>query len=93
MQHDRVKKKLYYELLTPREWDWCPILGQIFGFHVAALHDSILYDMQHDHVLKKLNYDLLIPSPELRGVCRQNIFYPVAAFVIHFNLICNMPMF
>ena len=28
-----------------------------------------------------------------RGVCGQNICYHVAAFVILFNLICNMTMF
>ena len=27
------------------------------------------------------------------GVCRQNICYHTAAFVIPFNLICNMTMF
>ena len=27
------------------------------------------------------------------GVCAQNICYHVAAFVIFFNLICNMSMF
>ena len=49
--------------------------------------------MQHDHVLKKLNFDLLTPTPGSGGwvgVCEQNICYHAAAFVIPFNLICNM---
>ena len=29
----------------------------------------------------------------LVGVCRQNIYYHAASFVISFNLICNMNMF
>ena len=54
--------------------------------------------MQHDHVLKKLNFDLLTPYPGEGGgggggVCRQNIFYHVAAFLIPFNLICNITVF
>ena len=57
--------------------------------------------MQHDHVLKKLNFDdLLTPCQGGGGggggglgVCRQNIFYHVAAFLIPFNLICNITMF
>ena len=49
--------------------------------------------MQHDHVLKKLNFDLLTPTPGVGVVCRQNICNHVAAFVILFNLICNMTMF
>ena len=53
--------------------------------------------MQHDHVLKKLNFELWNPlqGREWVGgkgvrVCGQNICYHVAAFVIPFNLICNM---
>ena len=50
--------------------------------------------MQHDHVLKKSNFDLLNRPPGSGwGVCRQNICYRVAAFVIPFNLIYNMTMF
>ena len=53
--------------------------------------------MQHDHVLKKLNNDLLTPSPgsggREGGVCRQNICYQVATFLILLYLICNMTMF
>ena len=44
--------------------------------------------MQHDHVLKKLNLQLLTSTPGSGdGVCKQNICYHVAAFVIPFNLI------
>ena len=50
--------------------------------------------MQHGHVLKKkLNFDLLTPSPGSEGVCWHYICYHVAAFLIPFNLICNMTMF
>ena len=49
--------------------------------------------MQHDHVLKKLNFD----QGQLGGGGvvggGQNICYHVVAFVISFNLICNMTMF
>ena len=50
--------------------------------------------MQHDHVLKKLKFDLLTLSPRGRGVGgglrEENICYHVAAYLIPFNLICNM---
>ena len=46
--------------------------------------------MQQDHILNKLNFDLL--NPKVRGVCGLNTCYKVAAFVIPFNLICNMTM-
>ena len=47
--------------------------------------------MQHGHVQKKLN----VLDPEGHGwdVNGQNFCYHVAAFVIPFNLICNMIMF
>ena len=46
--------------------------------------------MQHDHVLK-VKFWPIDPIP--RGVCGQIICYHVAAFVILFNLICNMTVF
>ena len=55
-------------------------------YHVAAL--AIPFDIQHDNVLKKLRRGggsvgkYLLPCG-----------YHVAAFVILFNLICNMTMF
>ena len=45
--------------------------------------------MQHDHVLKKLDFDIL--TPRVKG--EESAGYQVAAFVIPFNLICNMTMF
>ena len=54
---------------------------------IICFHVFLEFDMQHDHVLKKLNFDLL------RGVCGQNICCHVDAFMIIFNLICNMTMF
>ena len=50
--------------------------------------DSIQFDLQHNHVLNNLSFDLLIRFSWLVGVvCRQNICYHVAVFVIPFNLI------
>ena len=47
--------------------------------------------MQHYHVLKKMNFDLLTPKVGGRGwICGQHICYHVVAFMIPFNLICNM---
>ena len=46
--------------------------------------------MQHDHVMIKLSFD---PIPRVSGGLRANICHHVAAFVILFNLICNMAMF
>ena len=65
--------------------------GKIFG-HVATFRDSILFDMHSDNVIKKLAFDLLTPS-QGSGVCVINICYHVVAFVIPFNLICNMKLF
>ena len=54
----------------------------------------LLICMKHDHVLKKLNFDLLTPRIRWgRGVLWLNICYQVAAFVVPFNLMCNMTMF
>ena len=53
--------------------------------HIAAFND---------HILKKFETDLLTPPAgsgiEGVGVCVQNNCYHVPAFVIPFNLICNM---
>ena len=58
----------------------------------CCIGDILKFNMQHGYVLKKLNLD-----PQCwrggGGVCWQNISYHVTAFVIHFNLICNMTMF
>ena len=56
--------------------------------------------MQHDYVMKKLSFDMLTQSQWLGGRGRigglrakyKNNCYDVAAFVIPFNLICNMTM-
>ena len=51
--------------------------------------------MQHDYVLKKLNFDILTPYPRVLGDLNNSagkICYHVAAFVVLFNLICNMTM-
>ena len=63
-------------------------------YHVAAFCDSNKFDMEHDQDLKKLNFDTLTSSPRSGvGGCGQNICYDATAFVIPFNLICNMTMF
>ena len=55
--------------------------------------------MQHDHVLKKLKFDLLTTSPGSGGGggggggLGAKICYHVAAFLIHFDLKCNMTVF
>ena len=57
----------------------------------CSLLNSLKFVMQHawPHSEK---VDLL--TPRVRGgVCGQTICYQVAAFVIPFNLICNMTMF
>ena len=48
--------------------------------------------MQRDYDLKKLNFDLLTPGSG-GGSAGKNICYHVAAFVIPFNLICNIKSF
>ena len=55
---------------------------------------SLSFDTLHDHVLKKLNFDLSNPplGQEEGDGCGQNICYHVAAFLIPFNLTCNMTM-
>ena len=60
--------------------------------------DSLQFDMQHDLVLHKLNFDHLaitLVSGDVVwvGVCGQNICYHAAAFMIPFNLICNMTVY
>ena len=55
--------------------------------------DSLSFDMQHDHVLKKFNFELLTHPQWQGGGGGQNICFYVAAYVIIFNLICNMTMF
>ena len=50
--------------------------------------------MQHDHILKKMYFDLLTPPQGSKvGVLGQNFCSHVAAFIIPFNLICNMTIF
>ena len=65
----------------------------------CCILDSLKFDMQRDHVLKKLTFEPPPPPPpQGRGgwwgsgmwVCRQNICYHVAVFVILFDLICNI---
>ena len=61
-----------------------------------CLHGALcsIFFMQQDHILNKLNFDLLnfdLLTPKVRGVCGLNTSFKVAAFVIPFNLICNMP--
>ena len=59
---------------------------------------SNLYPRWRVILEKLINHKTKIPflqlsSPWVGGVCEQNICYHVAAFMIPFNLICNMPLF
>ena len=80
MQHDHV---LAFDILTgpPALGEW-GICGQNICYHVAAIRDSI-------------QFDLLTPSLGFLGerFCEQNMCCHVAAFVILFNLICTMTIF
>ena len=84
-----------FDLLThPARVRGMRVYGQNICYHVAAFRDFIWFDMQHDHVLKKLNFARLTPFLGSCGmVCRQNICDHVVAFLIPFNLICNMKLF
>ena len=98
------EKVEYWHLTKPPgpEWGWGCLRAK-YLLPCCCSRDSLKFDMQHGHVLKKLNFDLLIPYPRFvegvcvcvggGGVCRQNICDHVAAFVIPFNLICNMNVF
>ena len=60
----------------------------------CCIGDILKFNLQHDYVLKSCI--LTLRPPVLAGgggVCWQNISYHVAAFVIPFNLICNMTIF
>ena len=91
MQHDYVLKKLNLDLLpNPRVGGLRPK----YLLPCCCILDSLHFDMQHDHVLKILPTDpiLSVGGGGGGGLCEQNIYYQVAAFVIIFNLICNMTM-
>ena len=52
--------------------------------------------MQHDHVLKKLNFDPWNPSSRVAGKggsVGKTFANHVAAFLILFNMMCNMTIF
>ena len=91
MQHNHVLKKLNFDLLTTSRGGWVRGLRATFLLPCCCIGDSH-FDMHNDLILKKLNFDLLTPSKG-SGCLGQNICYHVAAFVIVFNLICNMTMF
>ena len=49
--------------------------------------------MQHDHVLNKVEFWPIDPIPKVGdGICGQTICNHYAAFLIPFNLVCNMIM-
>ena len=47
--------------------------------------------MRQDHDCENFNFDLL--TPRVKGGLPPNIWYHVAAFMIIFNLICNITVF
>ena len=60
----------------------------------CCMNFAIPFEIQRDKVLKKLNFYVLTPRVlGERGLGVGNICYDVAAFVIPFNLICNVTMF
>ena len=97
MPYDIVLKKKNFDLLTP-SLELCRKEGLRTNDLIPryCIHDSLLFDMQLERLLITLNFDLWNPT-QGSGVGRSagkifatNICYPVAAFVILFNLICNM---
>ena len=80
MQHDHVRKKLNFDLLTSRVRG--TVCGQTICSHVATFRESNKFDMQHDHILKKMNFDLLTLSPRVMGEggLRAKCLLPSAAF-------------
>ena len=94
MQYDHVLKKLNFNLLTPRA------LGGSAGEIVATLWLHLWFHLSWCATwpcFEKVNFDILAPPPGSgggrRGLCGQNICYQVSAFVILFNLVCNLTMF
>ena len=66
MQHDRVLKKLNFDLMTRTLGSGGGVgrgLRAKYFLSCCCIRDALKFDMQHDHVLKKLNFDLLILSP------------------------------
>ena len=90
MQYDHVPEKMNIDPL--RGGGGGGGLRAKYLLPCCCIGDSL--GMQHGHVLKNLYFNLLTPKArEWGGVCGGNICYHVAAFVIPFNLICNMKMF
>ena len=94
MQHDHVLKRVHFDQFTH--------IFMVGGGSSAKnllpccrICDSLQFDMQHDHVLNKLNFDLLTPTTGSGGWMglRAKYLPHAAAFVIPFNVICNMTVF
>ena len=70
MQHDHVLKKVEFRHnpIPLGSWGRGSAVENI-SYDVAALPDSLLFDMQHYNVMKKLNF-YVIPQPQGQGVDR-----------------------
>ena len=60
MQHDILRKKLNFDILTPRVGRGTT--GKRFATMLMHFLYSIKFYMQHDHVLNTLNFKLLTTS-------------------------------
>ena len=96
MPYDIVLKKMNFDLLTP-SLGLCRKEGLRTNDLISrcCIHDSLLFDIQLERVLITLNFDLLYPTQgsgvgwSAGKIFATNICYPVAAFLIFFNLVCN----
>ena len=92
MQHDNVLKKLNFDLLT---------LGGGGGSAGKIIAAMLIYFVIPFYLICNMTRfwksGILTHRPNPQGrvgvVCRQNIWYHVAAIVIPINLTCNMTKF
>ena len=99
MQHDLVLKKLNFELLTAhtvsgRVGVLVGSEGKIFATMLLHMWFHLIWYVrrQRSEKVEFWHFD----TPRVRqgeGVCGQNMYYHIAAFVIPFFMICNITMF
>ena len=80
MQHDHALKKMNFYLLTSSGG----------GGGVWVSEGKIFTTMLVHKFCDPLSFDMKNIGYHVWGVCRQNIWYQVAAFVILYNLICKI---
>ena len=89
------RKKLFWPLTPPQGSRVCVRTECVFAW-CSMFHSLLIWYTTWVLSEKKKCFDLLTPPSRIRGwgaVCGQDICYHVAAFVIPFNLICDMTMF